>query len=77
MPCAQDKVCLTSSNHFLIQPEYPMKGSTGARSMSRTFPTDATPFPFAWINQLQLVTCLVDPIHDMWSIRVVTQTHVS
>ena len=77
IPHAQGKGCLTPSNLSLIQPECHMKGRAGARSMSRTFPTDATPWPVSSINRSQLVTRLVDPIHDMWSVWVVTQTYVS
>ena len=36
-----------------------------------------TPLPDSQINRLWLVTWLVDPIHDMWSVRVVTRTYVS
>jgi hypothetical protein len=65
----------------LIWPECPTKGLTkvrlGSRSMSPTFPIDATPLLVSRINRSQLVTWLVDPIHDMWSVRVVTRTYVS
>jgi hypothetical protein len=44
--------------------------------MSQTFSTDATG-PVSWINRSQLVTWIVDPIHDMWSVQVVTQTYIS
>jgi hypothetical protein len=54
-----------------------MKGSIDARSMSRTFTTNATPMPVSRINWSQLATWLVDPIHDMWYVWVVTWTHVS
>ena len=43
IPLRESKGCLTPSNLSLIQPECHMKGRVGARSMSRTFPTDATP----------------------------------
>jgi hypothetical protein len=35
------------------------------------------PLPVSRINRSQLVTWLVEPIHDMWSVRVVTRTYVS
>jgi hypothetical protein len=73
IPCAQDKGCLTSSNLFLIRHECPTKGSTGARSMSQIFLTDATPLPVSWINRSQLVTWLIDPIRDMLCVWVVTR----
>jgi hypothetical protein len=33
--------------------------------------------PVSRINRSQLVTWLVDPIRDMWSVQVVTRTYVS
>jgi hypothetical protein len=35
------------------------------------------PLPVSGINRSQLVTWLVDPIRNMWSVQVVTRTYIS
>jgi hypothetical protein len=71
IPRARGKGCLTSPNISLVRPECLLKGSSG-------FPVNVLDIPDQpRINRSQLVTWLVDPIGDIWSVRVVTRTYVS